>query len=57
MDRVKLWESAEWKKEELLNISNICEDIATNEWGLKLYPNQMQIITYDQMLDCYASGS
>jgi spore cortex formation protein SpoVR/YcgB (stage V sporulation) len=40
----------------LQRIHDACEEIARSELGLELYPNQIEVITAEQMLDAYSSA-
>src|ERR1700741_725264 len=51
----RLFESADWDFPTLQRIHHACEEIATSELGLDVYPNQIEVITAEQMLDAYAS--
>src|SRR5207248_4370749 len=42
--------------EVLVNIHDACEEIARSELGLEIYPNQIEVITAEQMLDAYSSA-
>ena len=50
-----LYEGPEWDFEKLRRVYDAIEDIALNEMGLDVYPNQIEVITSEQMLDAYAS--
>ncbi|WP_206612706.1 SpoVR family protein [Paenirhodobacter populi] len=50
-----LYEGAEWDFATLQRIHDACADIAVSELGLDLYPNQIEVITAEQMLDAYSS--
>ena len=39
----------------LQRIHDACEEIARSELGLDVYPNQIEVITAEQMLDAYSS--
>src|SRR5947199_7355211 len=52
----RLFEGAEWDFAKLQRIHDACEGIARSELGLNTYPNQIEVITSEQMLDAYASG-
>jgi len=52
----RLFDGADWNFATLQNIHDACEAIARSELGLNTYPNQIEIITSEQMLDAYASG-
>ena len=51
----RLYEGADWDFPALRRIHDACEEIANAELGLNTYPNQIEIITAEQMLDAYAS--
>lgn len=51
----RLFEGADWDFSTLQRIHDACETIALNELGLEVYPNQIEVITAEQMLDAYAS--
>src|SRR5260370_39953745 len=51
----RLYESADWDFLTLQRIHDACEGIATDELGLDVYPNQIEVITAEQMLDAYSS--
>jgi len=51
-----LWTGAEWTPQLLEKVYAACEDIARNELKLSVYPNQIEIITSEQMLDAYAAN-
>ncbi|MBY2964627.1 SpoVR family protein [Rhizobium leguminosarum] len=50
-----LFEGADWDFATLQRIHDACEEIALNELGLDVYPNQIEVITSEQMLDAYSS--
>ena len=50
-----LFEGSDWTYETLQRINDACAEIAHGELGLKTYPNQIEIITTEQMLDAYSS--
>jgi len=50
-----LGHGAEWTFELLYDYDVEIERIAVGEFGLDCYPNQLEIITTEQMLDAYAS--
>ena len=52
----RLFEGADWDFPQLQRIHDACEEIARSELGLDIYPNQIEIITAEQMLDAYSSG-
>ena len=51
----RLYDGAEWDFATLQRVHDACEEIALSELGLNLYPNQIEVITIEQMLDAYAS--
>ncbi|MFZ1991055.1 MAG: SpoVR family protein [Alphaproteobacteria bacterium] len=50
-----LFEGAEWDFDTLQRVYDAIEDIALNDLGLSVYPNQIEIISTEQMLDAYSS--
>ena len=52
----RLFEGAEWDFPKLQRIHDACEEIARSELGLDIYPNQIEVITAEQMLDAYSSA-
>lgn len=50
-----LYESAEWNFELVKRTYDAIEEIGVGEMGLDIYPNQIEVITAEQMLDAYAS--
>ena len=50
-----LFEGADWDFTTLQRIHDACEKIALDELGLDVYPNQIEVITSEQMLDAYSS--
>ena len=51
----KLFHGADWDYATLQAIHDACEDIALSDLGLDVYPNQIEVITAEQMLDAYSS--
>jgi stage V sporulation protein R len=51
----RLFEGAEWDFRTLQRVHDACEEIALSELGLDVYPNQIEVITAEQMLDAYSS--
>ncbi|MEN3349491.1 MAG: hypothetical protein V7632_3126 [Bradyrhizobium sp.] len=51
----RLFEGADWDFPLLQRIHDACEEIARKELGLDVYPNQIEVITAEQMLDAYSS--
>src|SRR3954453_6092730 len=52
----RLFEGAEWDFAKLQHIHDACEEIGRSELGLDIYPNQIEVITAEQMLDAYSSA-
>jgi spore cortex formation protein SpoVR/YcgB (stage V sporulation) len=50
-----LFTGANWDYTSLRNVYEAIERIAFDELGLDIYPNQIEVITSEQMLDAYAS--
>ncbi len=50
-----LFQGAEWNFETLQRTYGAIEKVALDELGLDVYPNQIEVITAEQMLDAYAS--
>jgi stage V sporulation protein R len=51
----RLYDGADWDFQKLQRIHDACEEIARSELGLDTYPNQIEVITAEQMLDAYSS--
>jgi spore cortex formation protein SpoVR/YcgB (stage V sporulation) len=51
----RLFQGADWDFPTLQRIHDACETIARSELGLDVYPNQIEVITAEQMLDAYSS--
>ncbi len=51
----RLFEGADWDFQTLQRIHDACEEVARKELGLDVYPNQIEVITAEQMLDAYSS--
>lgn len=50
-----LFDGPEWTFELLSKAHDAIEDIALNDLGLDVYPNQIEIISSEQMLDAYSA--
>ncbi|MEL7486533.1 MAG: SpoVR family protein [Pseudomonadota bacterium] len=50
-----LFDDAEWTFDRLKRAFDAIEDIALNDLKLDVYPNQVEIISSEQMLDAYSS--
>jgi stage V sporulation protein R len=53
--RAPLFEGAEWNFDLLKKTYDAIAEIGVGEMGLDLYPNLIEVITAEQMLDAYAS--
>lgn len=51
-----LFEGADWSFDTLQRIHDRVEKIAHSELQLNVYPNQIEVITSEQMLDAYAAS-
>jgi stage V sporulation protein R len=51
----RLFTGADWDFATLQRIHDACEEVAEGELGLDVYPNQIEVITSEQMLDAYSS--
>jgi stage V sporulation protein R len=51
----RLYDGADWDFSTVQRIHDACEEIAQSELGLDTYPNQIEVITAEQMLDAYSS--
>ena len=50
-----LFDCSEWDFETMQRTYDAVEDIALNDLGLNVYPNQIEVISSEQMLDAYCS--
>src|SRR5690348_1768129 len=50
-----LFDGPNWDFATLRRVYEAVEDVALNDLGLDVYPNQVEVITAEQMLDAYAS--
>src|ERR1700754_286720 len=50
-----LYEGADWDYDKVKRAYDAIEEIALGEMGLDIYPNQIEVITSEQMLDAYSS--
>jgi stage V sporulation protein R len=50
-----LFKGADWDFPTLQRIHDACDEISRSELGLDIYPNQIEVITAEQMLDAYSS--
>ena len=50
-----LFESSEWDFDILKRTYDAIQDVAFDDLGLDIYPNQIEIISTEQMLDAYSS--
>ena len=44
-----------WTFDDLIEYEKVIEEVAVEEFGLDFYPNQLEIVTSEQMIDAYAS--
>jgi stage V sporulation protein R len=54
-DTARKFTGSEWTLDDLIEIERICGQHA-QRYGLDVYPNQMEVITSEQMLDSYVSS-
>src|SRR5690348_2900710 len=52
-----LFEGADWEFGTIQRVHEAIEKVALNDLGLDVYPNQIEIISAEQMLDAYSSIS
>jgi spore cortex formation protein SpoVR/YcgB (stage V sporulation) len=50
-----LYAGADWDFDTLRRLYDAIEEIALQEMGLSIYPNQIEVISAEQMLDAYSS--
>jgi spore cortex formation protein SpoVR/YcgB (stage V sporulation) len=50
-----LFDGAEWTFDLIRKVHDVMGEIALGEMGLDIYPNQIEVITAEQMLDSYSS--
>ncbi|WP_193367689.1 SpoVR family protein [Pelagibius marinus] len=50
-----LFESSEWTFETMQRTYDAIQEVALEDLGLDIYPNQVEVISAEQMLDAYAS--
>lgn len=50
-----LWRGAEWNFDTLRRAHDAIERVALKELGLEIYPNRIEVISAEQMLDAYAA--
>ncbi len=55
MDRTPLFTESEWNFATLDRVYRAIEEIALGDLGLEVYPNQIEVISSEQMLDAYSS--
>ncbi|MEH2512273.1 stage V sporulation protein R [Nitrobacteraceae bacterium AZCC 1564] len=51
----RLYQGADWDFQTLQRIHGACEEVAKSDLCLDTYPNQIEVITAEQMLDAYSS--
>ena len=54
-DSKLLFTGPDWDFDLIKRVHEACGEIGVNEMGLDPYPNQIEVITTEQMLDAYAS--
>ncbi len=54
-DQPLLYDGADWDYDKIKRTYDAIEDIAFKELGLDIYPNQIEVISAEQMLDAYSS--
>jgi spore cortex formation protein SpoVR/YcgB (stage V sporulation) len=52
----RLYEGADWDFETIRRVHDAIEGVALGELGLDPYPNRIEVISAEQMLDAYASN-
>jgi len=50
-----LFEGADWTFDLVNKAYDACAEVGLEELGLDIYPNVIEVITSEQMLDAYAS--
>ena len=55
MSKLLFTQQDDWSFELVSNIYDACQEIAVNELGCDTYMNQLEVVTFEQMLDAYAS--
>ena len=55
IDDPRLYRGADWDYDTLRRIHDAIEPIALGDLGLDVYPNRIEVITAEQMLDAYSS--
>ncbi len=50
-----LFDGADWDYDKIKRTYEAIEEIAFDEFGLDIYPNQIEVISAEQMLDAYSS--
>ena len=55
-EKAYLFEDSDWNFETLQRTYDAIAEVALNDLGLDIYPNQIEIISSEQMLDAYASN-
>ena len=50
-----LFKSSDWNFKTLSHVYDAIEEVAIDDLGLDVYPNQIEVISSEQMLDAYAS--
>src|SRR5262249_54105419 len=55
LERKPLFEGPEWDFDKIRRVHDAVQEIALRDLGLDIYPNQIEVITSEQMLDAYAA--
>ena len=50
-----LFDGPEWTFDLIRKVDDTMREVALGELGLDIYPNQIEVITAEQMLDSYSS--
>jgi len=50
-----IYTGTSWTFDKLYRMMDACEEIAVDDMGLDCFPNQIEVITTEQMLDAYSS--
>ena len=54
-EKLNLDSGKDWTFDQIEDVYRILEKIAIEKYNLSFYPNQIEIITSEQMLDCYSA--
>ena len=50
-----LFEGADWNFPKMQRVYDAVQEIALDDLGLSVFPNQIEVISAEQMLDAYCS--